>query len=221
MRIRRTFNGSIILFVTSLIHASSFAQDDGDWQLWTKESIAGVLSDRWIVAGKQEFKFGDNMREFYSHRAEIGIIYTHADWVSLSLYYKQIFDQKKGAWKEENRPYVDLEFKFRSIGLVLEGRNRLEYRVRDDTEKSWRYRNKLTVAPDVKWTRMHFQPYAADEVFVDFEEDELNRNRFYIGFKAEWMKHLKSSLYYLWQSSKKGDYWIDFNVIGMDMKFTF
>ncbi|HUV37126.1 MAG TPA: hypothetical protein VMX58_09340, partial [Patescibacteria group bacterium] len=61
----------------------------------------------------------------------------------------------------------------------------------------------------------------ADEVFVDFKEDELNRNRFYVGVKAKWMRHLKTSLHYLWQSSKKGDDWVDFNIVGIDMKCAF
>lgn len=221
MGTRLTFTGLIILSFLLLCHAISFAQGDGDWQLWAQETITGKLSDAWSVEGKQEFRFCYNMKEFTSNRTAIGIQYALADWVFLGLNYKQIFDQKEGAWQEENRPQFDIKFKWNIILAEFENRNRLEYRVVDDTQESWRYRNRLTIAPDAKWTRMQFQPYVADEIFVDFEEDELSRNRLYIGFKAQWMKHIKSSLYYLWQSSKKGGDWIDFNVIGVDMKFAF
>jgi len=209
------------LIIAPMMHASAFAQDDGDWQLWVQESLGGNLSEKWVVEGKEEFRFGKDMRELHSNRTGIGIAYIFTDRISLSLNYTQIYDLKNGAWREENRTHTNLQFKWKAIGLTFEDRNRMEYRVRDDTEKSWRYRNKLTIALDVKWTKIQLQPFAADEVFVDFKEDELNRNRFYVGVKAKLMKHLKTSLHYLWQSSKKGEDWVDFNIVGIDMKFAF
>ncbi len=221
MRMSRGYAALFFIVILPAVHTGSYAQDDGDWQLWVQETITGKPCESWAVEGKQEFRFGDDMEEFISNRTTVGVQYTHADWISMSLNYKQIYDSKEGTWREENRPQFDITFKWTILISAFENRNRLEYRIIDDTEKSWRYRNRLTIAPDVKLTGVQFQPYMADEIFVDFEADELSRNRLYIGFKAKWMKHLKSSLYYLWQSSKKGDEWIDFNVIGVDVKFAF
>ncbi|MFH1261490.1 MAG: DUF2490 domain-containing protein [Candidatus Micrarchaeota archaeon] len=200
---------------------TAFAYEDGDWQFWNTESIEGNFVKNWKVKLEEEFRFGDSMGEFYYHHTDGGLTYRMMDWFYVGLNYRQIYEKKDGEWKEENRPHINGTFNWKWQEFKLENRNRFEYRIREEKKDVWRYRNKLTFAFPVKHTKLGIQPYLADEIFVDFDGGELNRNRFYAGFKTKWIKHLKTDIFYLWQTSKKDDDWIDLNVIGAKLKVEF
>ncbi len=59
---------------------------------------------------------------------------------------------------------------------------------------------------------------AADEIFVDLDKGEFDRNRLSGGFKALLTDCLGADIYYFWQASQKGEYWIDHNVLGVKLK---
>ncbi|MBI5286228.1 MAG: DUF2490 domain-containing protein [Deltaproteobacteria bacterium] len=183
--------------------------------------MEGKLSEDWKVRLEEKFKFSDGMEELYLHETDIGLIYKMRDWFYLDGNYRQIYEKKGGVWKEENRPFFSGTFKWNWVGLRFEDRNRFEYRNREDAEDIWRYRNRLTVEPPVKWTRLDIQPYVADEIFVVLYGGGVNTNRVYIGFKARLTKRLKADISYLWQMSKKGDDWIDKNVIEAKLRIEF
>jgi len=70
-------------------------------------------------------------------------------------------------------------------------------------------------------TRFEIQPYVADEVFIDLDGDDFNRNRAYAGFSLKIFKNLKGEIFYLWQNSKKSGNWNDINVLGTKIKLSF
>jgi len=102
------------------------------------------------------------------------------------------------------------------------GRTRagFEYRDKENADPKWRYRNKFTIELP-KFIQLEIQPYIADEIFVDFKKEELNRNRPYGGVSLELWKNLKGEIFYLWQSSKSGGRWVDYNVLGTKPKLSF
>ena len=73
----------------------------------------------------------------------------------------------------------------------------------------------------MKLTQLEIQPYIADEIFYDFDEEALNRNRLYAGFNLKLLKHLKADIFYLWQSSEKNDKWSDTHILGTKLKLSF
>ena len=95
-----------------------------------------------------------------------------------------------------------------------------ENRFVEDEKNSWRYRNKFTVKLP-KITQFEIQPYIANEIFIDFKEEKLNRNRLYGGIFVKLYKDLKGEIFYLWQTSDKDDHWLDLNVIGSKLKLSF
>lgn len=212
--------GLSVGFVLSKV-MTAFAYEDGDWQFWNTESIEGNLSENLKVKLEEEFRSGDNIGEFYYHHTDVGLIHRLTDWFYIGLNYRQIYEKKEGEWKEENRPHINGIFKWKWQDFELENRNGFEYRVREGKKDVWRYRNKLALVFPLKWTRLDIQPYLADEIFVDFDESELNRNRLYAGFKAKMMKYLKTDIFYLWQTSKMDGDWIDYNIIGAKLKVEF
>lgn len=97
----------------------------------------------------------------------------------------------------------------------------MEYRFKGAGDQSWRYRGRLKLEFPFKLTEFSIRPYIADEIFIDFEVDELNRNRLYQGIKADLTDHLLADLYYLWQTSKDDTGWKDCHVVGVVMKVKF
>jgi len=200
---------------------SAFAHEDGDWQFWNTESIEGSLAENWKIKLEEEFRFGDNMRELYYHHTDGGLTHKLTDYFRLGLNYRQVYEKNNGEWEEENRPHINGILRWEWQDFQLEGRNRFEYRIREGKEDVWRYRNKLTLTLPVKWAELGIQPYLANEIFVSFDELEFNRNRLYVGLKAKLMKYLNADIFYLWQSSKKSEDWIDYNVLGVKLKVEF
>jgi hypothetical protein len=199
----------------------ALAFENGDFQLWNTESVEGKLDDRLKVKVEQELRFGDNISELYYTHTDGGFTYNVTEGLDLGLNYRQVFEKKNGEWKEEARPHANATVKWSWQDLKFSNRGRLELRCPEDKSDVWRYRNKLTVSFPWKWTDYDIQPYVADEIFVDFHGDKLNRNRLYVGVKMKLIEHLKADLFYLWQASESSNKWTHYNVIGVKLGLVF
>jgi hypothetical protein len=98
----------------------------------------------------------------------------------------------------------------------------MEYRHFDYQTDSWRYRNKVTVRLPWKFTKMEIQPYLSDEIFIGFSGiNQFNQNRFSPGLGLNLTKNIKAEIYYMLQSTKSSDMWVDANVLGTKIKLVF
>ena len=73
----------------------------------------------------------------------------------------------------------------------------------------------------VELTGLKLQPYAAEEAFINLDEEGFNLNRLSGGFYINLSKKVKGDIYYLWQTSESDTGWEDTNVIGTSLKFYF
>ncbi len=201
--------------------ARAFAYEDGDWQLWSTNSISGKLSDDLTVQLSEDFRFGDDIGEHYYHHADAGLGYRYSDLVSLGFNYRQIYEKKKGEWKREYRPHLNASFKWKWNDFDLNNRSRLEYRDRQDAEDLWRYRNKMTLAFPTDSSPLGLKPYLAGEFFLDLDEGIVDRYRLYGGLRRKLTESLSLDGYYLWQTTKKAGDWTEYNIIGVQLKFSF
>jgi hypothetical protein len=160
------------------------------------------------------------MGDFYYQYTDFGVTWRATPWFLLGCDYAQIYEKREGDWKEENRPHLNGTFKWSWRKFGFEDRNRIERRFREGRENIWMYRNKLSFAIPTNWSRFIIQPYLADEIFVNLDARELYRNRLAGGFKGQLAEHLRIDAYYLWQSSRKGENWIDDHVVGAILKAT-
>ena len=211
----------ISVFCSIILVRCSFAYDDGDWQVWQVDSVEGQIAEQWKVKFIEVFKWGDNAKEFYWHSSDLGITYKTCEWFNLGLRYQQIYQKKKTRWIEENRPYMDGIFKWQWADFKFSDVNRFEYRIQEENDDGWRYRNKLMVKFPIKWTKFEIQPYTAEEIFIDFDKGELNGNRIYAGFGMKLIEHLKGDIFYIWENNKKQGDWSSVNIIGAELKFSF
>lgn len=210
----------IIILLTSEI---CFATDDGDFQYWSSADVSLDIDKDWKVTFAEEFRLGDDAGHLYYHHSDIGFVYKSlADWIDLGFNYRQVFERdSKDKWRQENRPHLNVMLKGKLFGLDLSDRSRFEYRDRENKKDLWRYRNKVTVKFPLELTSLKLQPYLAEEVFINFDEEDFNRNRLYAGLSLKLSKNIKGEVYYLWQSSKSGGDWKDINVLGTGLKFYF
>lgn len=206
-----------------LFYKPSFSFDSGDFQYWNTESASWNMGDSWKAKIEEEFRFGDGAGDFYYQHSDLGVTYSGlADWLDLGINYRQIFEKdNNNEWEYENRPHLNITLKGKVSDWSLSNRGRFEYRNKEHGNDGWRYRNKFTVKLPIKFTRFNIQPYIADEVFIDFDKEDLTRNRLYGGFSFKITKNLKGEIFYLWQSSKKSGKWSDLNVLGTKIKFSF
>jgi len=195
----------------------AFAYEDGDWQFWSSGSIEGHLAESWMLKLEQQFRLGDTMADLYYRNTDIGMTWRVVPWFNWGWNYAQLYQKKKGTWREENRPHVNGTLIWKWYGVKLEDRNRLERRIREKAENIWMYRNRLTLGFSAKLTRLDIQPYLTDEIFVNLDESELYRNRISVGLKGQLRTYLKADISYLWQSSRANENWLDEHVIGLTL----
>ena len=199
------------------------AADDGDFQLWSTATAAFDINEQWRGTVEEELRFEDDAGTLGYHHTDIGLAYSGlADWLTIGLNYRQVFSKNSNEiWTQENRPHLNLTLNGDILGLSVANRSRFEYRDRENNEDMWRYRNKTTVKLPFQLTDAGLQPYVADEIFINFGESDISRNRLYSGVTLKLSETLSGSIYYLWESTKSTHEWNDINVLGIQLKLRF
>ena len=221
LKIIKKFAFAIGFFLTIFL-CNCYAFDDGDFQYWNSESISVKLKKNWKIELGEEFRFGDVAGNFYYQHSDLGLTYSGLfKWLDIGVNYQLVFEEKNDDWQYENRPHLNAALKYEINGFKLSDRNRFEYRNKEKSEDGWRYRNKFTIKFPLKLTHFEIQPYVADEIFIDFNEETFNKNRLYGGLNFKIFKNLKIEIYYLWQNNEKNDKWTDINVLGTKLRLAF
>jgi hypothetical protein len=211
----------IIAIFLGLMVNTTYAYDDGDFQVWHTDYEEKKLNNKFKISMEEEFRWGDNASELYYQHYEPGLTYEINEHLDLALKYRQIYDKKNGKFKEENQPNLNATLKWQTFGCSFDDRSRLEYRHFDYQPDSWLYRNKLTSKLPWKFTRFEIQPYLSDEIFINFYNTAFSRNRFSAGFGISLTKNIKAEIYYMLQSTKSSHLWTEANIFGSKLKILF
>lgn len=214
----------ILLAVVGILSGRyAYPYDDGDFQVWNTEIEEIRINKSSKIILEQELRFGDDANELYYQHYDGGYSYDFNKHFTLGINYRQVYAKPKAhaKFQEENRPHLNAIMKYELFGCNLEDRNRLEYRHFNYQEDSWRYRNKFTIKLPWKFTGFAIRPYLADEIFLNLNGIDFNRNRFYCGFEFTIIKNLKGELFYMLQSTKSNGAWTQTNVLGPRIKIVF
>lgn len=213
---------SLFLYAAACLFASP--SKDEDFGIWSQNDIEAKLTDHWKVRAGEEVRF----------REHAGIVYydTHAGaafqgWKYLTVGgdYLQVRQTRslgrKDVWYWESRPRVYLTPKVQMRGFLLENRNLFEFRFKQHTENTMRYRNMTTLTAPWKWTRFEIQPYTAQEVYFETNRNGLAEDRLYGGVRYRLCGNLGGSLFYLRQFSKNSAAkWKEQNILGIGLKIS-
>ena len=218
--IRNLFLSVIFLngIFLSLLFCHAF--DNGDFQFWNTDSVEVGLGEKFNVKLEEEFRFGDSAGTFYYNHTDLGLNYLFNDYLEFGVNYRQIFQKKNKDWDPQYEPHVNGTIKFNWNDFVFKTRSRFAYQIKESADNIWIYRNKFSLDLPYKWTPLKIQPFIADEIFYDFDVNEMNKNRAYIGFKLAFTSNLKGEVYYMHQSSK-GSKWQEANILGTSIKVLF
>lgn len=211
----------LALAILACTAVAAGAYDDGDWQFWNTDGVEHKLDDRFTVKAEAEFRFGDDMSDFYYGQIEAGVAMKATDWFEAAALFRHVEEKKAAGWMEENRPAIDGTFSAKLAGFKISDRSRFEYRIKEGGDDFWRYRNRIKVDAPWKWTRFKLQPYVSDEFYVDFDANEINQNRARAGIGATLAKNLKGDLYYMLRSDRKNGEWSATNILGLALKLGF
>ncbi len=210
---------AIVLGLAGLLAIAGIVMAENDWEYWSQYEVAWKAGDDIQLRLKPELRFRDDFSDHYYTHVEIGMDWKARDWLVLTPSYRHISTESKGDWKTEKRPQADVGLARDIRGFGLSDRNRLEYRIKTDKE-TFRYRNRFWV----KFPRTGpagIQAFLGEEVFYDFDADELNKNRAYAGFNIGLVRGGNADVYYIMDSSKTDDGWARINMLATALKYKF
>lgn len=209
------------VFFILILSIRAFAQDDGDWQIWNSVSAEKSLNEDVRMTLEEETRFGDDFNRFIYQAFDIGLVRSATDWLDLGFNFRYMIEDDAGHWEHESRPHFNAILKYISQNLELFNRSRFEYRYMTRTKDTWRYRNLSAVKLPLNWTRLKISPNIKEEIFVNFDQDDLNENRLSGGLEFKLLKGWDGEIFYLRKSYEYRSKWTQTNVIGVKVKFSF
>ena len=217
-------NVLLIVTVSVLVSGVCFGYEDEGFQWWSKARASLDVTKDWKCAFEQEFRLGDDGGNLYYEHSELAFTYSGlAEWLDAGAGFRLIYEKDSSDdFKRENMPYIVVTLKGRLFDLPVSTRSRIEYRDRTAKEDVWRYRNKITVKLPVELTPLKLKPYLADEIFITLNDDNVDKNRLYLGAALPLSQSVEAEIFYMWQTSRvaSGD-WSDIQVLGTTLKFKF
>jgi hypothetical protein len=203
---------------------------DEDFMAWTSLDFRWEVNEDWRLSFEEAWRFNDDASNFYYEHSDIGILYRGlADWIDIGLNYRAIYDRDDNDWVE-GRPHLNVDLNGKLFGIEFQDRSRLEYRAMDGDGDVWRYRNKFTINRPFEHlperirerARGRVRPYVADEIFINFEGQALDKNRVFVGLSIRASEHIICDIHYFWQTrGADGEWEGDAHVIGTNLKIVF
>jgi len=220
----------ILLFLCSVPGLSQTASDNNnDIQFWNETQVVFPVVKKKDASGKTveklsfflngNLRFGQNIRHFADERIGLGFTYRQNKYLTFTPSYIYIAQQPApGRRAFESRLRFAVGIENRRKKFSVDDRNLIEYRFRNNSANSVRYRNKLRVVYPVKKNDKElFAPFVADEVFYDFRAKAFSRNEFSFGITRRLSPAVSADFFYLGQVNKTGSP-RNLNVIGVNLK---
>lgn len=198
---------------------------DEDFGVWNIYDVEKKLNAQWKMKVGEELRFREHNGLYYAE-THVGADYKPVKYLALGAEYQQItssrWKKSKNMWYWDSVPRIYATPQILIKGFLLEDRNMLEFRFKQEAEDTLRYRNMASLTAPWKWTPLEFQPYAANEVFIETTRNGMIEDRFFSGFKVHWGGPLFGTIFYLRQSAKNSlGQWKALNGLGTSLKICF
>jgi len=200
---------------------SSFVFADADWGYKSKYSVSFPIIDKWEGSVISELRYKDDMSDHHYSHLEAVLSYDFLEWLEIGTNYRHTSRAILRGWKRENRPSINAKLKWSWADFEFSNNNKLEYRILENFEDIWRYKNKLKIVYPLEWTEPKISPYISEEIFFDFDAGRLNGYRLEAGFSMQLLKNSKLSIAYQFSNDKLIGNWIDRNYLISYLQFSF
>ena len=207
--------------ILMLIFASKLGYAEDTHGIWSQFEVEKKVTPKVSIGAGEELRFKDGMGLFYSE-TRIGASYKAFSHLKAGLEYLHVEQKGKTDWTAENRPRIYLTPDYTIKGFLFEDRNSFELRLKEFSENTFRYRNRLTITAPYKWTKFEIQPYTSEELFIESNRNGLEESQLFAGFKYHIFGPLYGSAYYGLQGTKnsKAD-WQQNQILGSGLKVSF
>ncbi|HXG82598.1 MAG TPA: DUF2490 domain-containing protein [Pyrinomonadaceae bacterium] len=200
-----------------------------DYQFWSETQLIFPLVKRKDASGKTteklslfvngNLRFGRNISRLADKRIGFGFDYKLNKYVSFTpgyLYIAQLSAANRKQYESRLRFAVNIENSWKKFSVG--DRNLVEYRFRNNSADSVRYRNRFRILYPVKKDKKElFVPFAANEIFYDFQAKTVSRNEFTAGLSRKLNSNATADFFYLLQTNKSGSPQ-RLNVFGVNLK---
>lgn len=193
-----------------------------DWRFWNTDSIQGKLAEKLSAKIEGEFRFRDDMSKHYYTHADISLTYSVVKWFDASIGYRQIYSLKGEDWRDTNYPHINGTVKWNWQDWKFSNRVRFAYSMPEGADDYLEFRNILVIASPWKVTPLKLNPYASDEVFYNFDLEEWNENRLFLGLGFPiFIENIGGKIYYMYNSKKSQGEWDNYNTLGTEVSIKF
>lgn len=207
----------LLLFFLCIMPGLAQSSDNNDIQFWNETQITFPLIKKDDGSGKKteklsffingNLRFGKNISKFVDERIGFGFNYRINKHVTLTPSYLYIAQQPPlgddRAFENRFRFAVGLEKSWKKFSI--DDRNLIEYRSRNSTADTVRYRNRLRfVRPIMKDDKEIVAPFVSNEIFYDFRAKAFSRNELSFGVTRKLSSHTSADFFYLWQANRSG-----------------
>ncbi len=207
--------------------AQTSAPDRLDNQLWhetqlvvplVKKDESGKTIEKLSLFVNGSLRFGRNISRLTDKRIGFGFHYQHNKYISFTPSYIYIAPQSAAGakvYESRLRFAVNLENSWQKFSV--DDRNLVEYRFRNILSDSVRYRNPLRFRFPIKKDKKELLvPFAANEIYYDFQAKTFSRNEFSIGASRKISSNVTANFFYLLRINK-GNFPKQLNVFGVDL----
>ena len=206
------YNLALIFLLNTLL----LADNPAGIHLWHAEKFNRKISDKLSIALEQDLRSESSL--YYVH-SDFGFKYKIGTRWAFNINFREVFENKKGVWVSEHRPHGTVSTNRNFGALNVSARSRIEYRIKQDKDPVFRNRDMVTIKFGQGFTALKIIPYIADEIFYDFENKKLNRNRAYVGITIKSVPYLSPTVYLMNQSDFKENKWNSFLILGFKFNF--
>jgi hypothetical protein len=212
------------------------ARSDGDWQIWMGQTTGHDLDEYRTLRVDQSFRFGNDVSQLNTYSVLFGLRTHKKPWIEHGFYLRYEKNRIKDSDDlDEFRPTYDLVLKWSQGEFRWVNRSRFEYRMKDGSSNSLRYRNRQKLILPWELTPLKLKPYGAAEVFFEVDGDTLldqTRFRGLIGVQTEPDgfirrirlrdgRRLTFDLYLMAQRTDDEDFSINDYIAGMKLGYFF
>jgi hypothetical protein len=192
-----------IIFIPFLIYSQ---------EQWSTLNISGQINKHWSVAmeGEQRYNYDKEVVRYFHY--DIGLIRKINNKLKIGLFYREIYEIKKGIRVIEHRPHIDA---FYQANQHWKFRTRLEYQFKEIDPDVLRFRIRPNY--DFKWFK-NGDPYIQTE--LNFTEKGFTRNRFNAGVTINLGK-FQIQPGYLLESLYNNGQFTNINVMWVNSKISF
>jgi hypothetical protein len=207
------------------IFAFGGLNEDGDFQIWNKDTLNIRAGKKTLLKGDTEFRYGRNRNKLYYKHYEGTVVFIRSPFTLIETGYRQIFFKVDGKWQKIYSPLFDLTLQTQTKARwVFKNRNRFQYLISKrvfNGKNRWLYSNKLEVISSMRLTHRKVAPFISNEFFWQ-ETKGISENRFEVGFLIPYHQKTQLNLSYLSRNLKdQSKKWIHHNIIKVHFSLHF